>query len=227
MRKIFLSLSVAALAAATVAGGTAIAKHGPPHGKGKNKAAKQKKAKQNRNARQNNGAAKVWICHLADNNKYVAIRVPTNSAHFRTHAEDIVAGVPQDREEARRYCERQQPLTPRRGGAERETMLTNPANPGVTATLEVRTRLGQGQLCFRLTNLTGATDITSLTITRGTTTITLDVTGAETTESGCVSISRELAREIQKNPGAFTATAVVTTAGGPVTLTGTLARSDD
>lgn len=219
MRKIFLSLSVVALAAATVAGGPAIAKHGPPHGK-------------SGQARHQNNA-KTWICHLANSRKYVAIRVSAKAlkAHSVEHHGDIIGtnatgqAVPQTRAAARTFCAAQPVMTPTRGGVGRDATLTNQANPGVSATLQVRVRRGQDQLCFRI-RVAGATDVSSLTISRGTTTVNLDahVAGTDTTERGCVNVSRELAAQILQSPGDFTATAVVTVGTTSVTLTGPLSR---
>ena len=211
MRKIFLPLSVIAVATATIASGSAIAKHGPPHGN---------------QARQNNNNGKVWICHLANSRQYVAIRVSGSArdAHLRHGADIVITPQPETRAAARAICRTTPLLTPTRGGARREATLTGPG--GVTVQLQVRVRLGQGQLCFRLTGLSAtATDIGSLTITRdGTTVATTTFAGTQTTASGCVAISRAVARDILREPGDFTVSAVVTVGGANVTLTGTLSR---
>jgi hypothetical protein len=157
------------------------------------------------------------------------VRVSTKAlpGHQR-HGDDITATVPQTRQEARTFCAAQQVLTPRRGGSQRAGSLTNAQEAGVTARLRVRARLGQGEVCFRLT-LTGATGATSLTLSKGGTVVTTtpsltSLLDAGTTSTGCAVVSRETVRQLLRTPGEFTATVVATTPGGPVTLTGSLAR---
>jgi hypothetical protein len=218
MKKLILVLALFGLVASALTAPVA-ARKGPP-----------KKAKKSQQAPQaQNGSEKAWICHLASH-KYVAVRVSLKAfpGHQR-HGDDITAAVPQtSRQAARAFCAAQQVLTPRRGGSERDGSLTSAQAAGVTAELDVRARLGQGKVCFRL-RLAGATGATSLVISRdgaevATTPTLTSLLDAGTTSTGCAAVTRELARQILRSPSDFTATAVVTTAGGPVTLTGPLTR---
>ena len=68
-----------------------------------------------------------------------------------------------------------------------------------------------------------------LTLTKGATEVATtpsltSLLDAGTTSTGCAEVSRETVRQLLRTPGDFGATVVATTAGGPVTLTGSLAR---
>ena len=200
MRKHLAPLVGVAIAALALAGGTT-AQNGPPTGK------------------------KTWICHLANTNKYVGIQVSKKAlAKHVSHGPDLVADVPQSRA-ARAFCRNLPVLTARRGGMARTAELTNATNQAVTGTFRLRARIGQGQICFTA-NVSGggATDITSLTITGNGNTLTLNVTGTETSESACVNVDRALVKQLLRSSDDFTVTAVVDIPGSSVTLTGTLER---
>ncbi len=115
MKRTIIGLLAAALALATIAVGTAVAK-GP-------------------NA-QPNGQTKVWICHKtrAATNPYVAVRIPmkqiTNHTGHATHPSDILTGVPQTRAGAKAFCKAQIALAPTRGGKEMTATLTSSAPTG-------------------------------------------------------------------------------------------------
>ena len=209
MRKLTISTAALVLAATAVAVAPGLADKPPKQGKAANAS-----------------AAKTWICHRAAK-KYVALRVSNKAVpHHVQHHEDITAGVPTTRQAAREFCAAQQLLTSSRGGSQRTASLTNGSVAGVSANLAVRARVGQSKVCFRL-SLTGATSATSLVLSKGgsevTTTPTLtSLLGTGTTASGCAAISRDVARQIVKSPGEFTATLVVSTAGGATTLSGAL-----
>jgi hypothetical protein len=166
-------------------------------------------------------AHKTTICHRAAK-KYVAITVSDKALkpHLTHHADMIGAPVPQnDMKAARAFCAALPVLTPKQGGRKLTATFTNTLT-GVTASLNVRLRAGQGQLCFTL-NVTGA-DVTAATITAAGSTVNLSPlpTSPATSSSGCVNLTRSLVKTILQNPGGATVT--VTTSAG--TLNGTLSK---
>src|ERR671938_1984713 len=117
-------------------------------------------------------AKKTTICHRAAK-KYVALTVSNKSlkTHLTHHADVVGAPVPQNNiKAARAYCAALPVLTPKQGGRKLTATFTNTLT-GVTASLNVRLRAGQGQLCFTL-NVTGA-DVTAATITAAGSTVNL------------------------------------------------------
>jgi hypothetical protein len=107
---------------------------------------------------------KRWICHKADENRYVAIRV-SGRAQLRGHLRhgDISAGVPQTRAGARTFC-KALTITPTSGGRRVQTTLT-PVAPNTAGGGSFTFRAAQGRetLCWTLTiqNLpTGAGPVT-------------------------------------------------------------------
>ena len=97
-------------------------------------------------------AVKQWICHKADENRYVAIRV-TSRAQLRGHVRhgDIVAGVPQTRVGARAFC-RGLTITPTSGGRRFDATLA-PVSAALTGsgTFTFRAAQGRETLCWTLT----------------------------------------------------------------------------
>ena len=97
-------------------------------------------------------AVKRWVCHKADENRYVAIRV-TSRAQLRGHVRhgDIVAGVPQTRTTARAFC-RGLTITPTQGGRRFDATLA-PVSSALTGsgTFTFRAAQGRETLCWRLT----------------------------------------------------------------------------
>jgi hypothetical protein len=194
--------------------------------------------------------AKLWLCHKTGATftanggtfrKFVAIRVPTR-AHMRAHMAhgDVPVNfgatppttLKAQRQAAKTFCAAQRvaaPITPLRGGVPLDATLSA---AGVTADLTVRTQVGLRRLCFTLdvTPLSGATvQITSLTLSQGSTTITFPASQLTGTDpSGCTTLAnRALAKQLLK--GTFTATlnGTVTPSGGsptPFEATGTVSR---
>src|ERR671938_315992 len=136
-------------------------------------------------------AKKTTICHRAAK-KYVALTV-SNSAlrtHLTHHADVIGPPVPQNNiKAARAYCAALPVLTPKQGGRKLTATFTNTLS-GVTANLDVRLRMGQGQLCFNL-SVTGTT-VSSATIAAAGSTINLSPlpTAPATSSRGCVNLAR-------------------------------------
>jgi len=160
-------------------------------------------------------AKKTTICHRADSHKYVALTV-SNQA-LKTH----LAPVPQNNiKAARAYCAALPVLTPKQGGRKLTATFTNTLT-GVTADLNARVRLGQGQLCFNL-NVTGST-VNAATITVAPTTINLTPlpVAPATSSNGCVNVSRAFVKAILNDPSSAAVT--VTTAAG--TLNGSLSKA--
>jgi hypothetical protein len=170
---------------------------------------------------------KQWICHFTGK-KYVAIDVSKNALakHLAEHQDVVDANVvPQNRAAARTYCAGLTPLTLTRGGTTENTHLTSGS---LAATLGLRLRLGQGQLCYTLAvTQTPAATLTvnsaTLTPTSGSP-VSLDLTGLTVTGttpltlSKCQNVSRSTVKSLLQNRSSYTAS-VVTTAG---TLTATL-----
>lgn len=167
-------------------------------------------------------AHKTTICHRADSHKYVALIVSNKAlkTHLAHHSDVIGPPVPQnDIKAARAFCAALPILTPKQGGRKLKASFTNTL-PGVTAKLDVRLRLGQGQLCFSL-SVTGSS-VSSATVAAAGSTIALSplpVTPA-TSSSGCVNVARPVVKAILQNPSGATVT--VTTAAG--TLNGSLSK---
>jgi hypothetical protein len=167
-------------------------------------------------------AHKTTICHRADSHKYVALTVSDKAlkTHLAHHSDVIGPPVPQNNiKAARAFCAALPILTPKQGGTKLKASFTNTL-AGVTAKLDVRLRLGQGQLCFTL-SVTGST-VNSATIAAAGSTIALSplpVTPA-TSSSGCVNSTRSVVKAILQNPS--TATVTITTAAG--TLNGSLGK---
>jgi hypothetical protein len=171
---------------------------------------------------------KTWICHFTGK-KYVAVYVnkATLKAHSLSHHGDIVTGVPQAKATAIRFCSAQVVLTPVKGGQRLESALSSTA-PSLMGTLNLRLRLGQGDLCFQLTiNAAQGTSVmvNSVTLARGTTSISLDLAKVTRTSgtvpvamSACMPLSRDVVKQLLKNASDFTVT--VSTSQG--TLTGKL-----
>jgi hypothetical protein len=164
-------------------------------------------------------AHKTTICHRAAK-KYVALTVSNKALkpHLTHHADVIGAPVPQNNiKAARAYCAALPVLTPKQGGRKLSATFSNTIS-GVTANLDVRLRVGQGQLCFNL-DVSGAT-VTAATLKSGTTTVNLTPlpVAPATSSTGCVNLTRAVVKSILQNPSGATVT--VTTAAG--TLNGTL-----
>jgi hypothetical protein len=164
---------------------------------------------------------KTTICHLADSHHYVAQTVSNKALKAKIANSDIVGPpVPQNNfKAAKAYCAALPVLTPKHGGRKLTATFTNTL-PGVTANLNVRVRLGQGQLCFNL-NVTGST-VSAAAITVAPTTINLTplpVAPAKSS-SGCVNVPRAAIKAMLTNPSSATVT--VTTAAG--TLNGSLRK---
>lgn len=168
---------------------------------------------------------KVWLCHktgvtfstsAGTFTKVVPIRVTTRAlvrAHM-AHGDVPVAPAPTgtltaQRQTAKTFCNALRvvaPITPTRGGVVTSAALSG---GGVTGNLTARAQVGQKRLCFTLqmTGPAGATfELTSLTLTQGTTTITIaspSLTAAS--PSGCITLAdRALAKQLLA--GGFTAT---------------------
>lgn len=167
------------------------------------------------------GVPKTTICHLADSHHYVAQTVSNKALKAKIANSDIVGPpVPQNNfKAAKAYCATLPVLTPKHGGRKLSATFTNTL-PGVTANLNVRVRLGQGQLCFNL-NVTGST-VSAAAITVAPTTINLTPlpVAPATSSSGCVNVPRTAVKAILKDPSVAAVT--VTTAAG--TLNGSLAK---
>ena len=101
--------------------------------------------------------AKTWICHKADANKYVAVRVAKSQVkgHMR-HGDLPVPMASQNRAAAKAYCSSLPLVTPARGGKMLDATLA-PAggNSGGSGTVTIRASVGQQRVCWTLTvNLT-------------------------------------------------------------------------
>jgi CHRD domain len=153
---------------------------------------------------------KTTICHKVSSAKkpYVKLVVGTRAlkAHMK-HGDDIIpapaAGCPTT------------VLSPNRGGRKLSATLTGaaevpgPGDPNGSGSATIRANHGQGRICFRLsvTNLT--LPATAAHIHRGAAgqanppLITLTAPDASGSSSGCVTASRELVKEILKNPSGF------------------------
>jgi hypothetical protein len=199
MKRITISLVVALLALATALVGTAAAKKPP-------KPSPTTTKKQN-------------ICHFTGK-KYVAITVSKNAVTTHmTHHQDLIglAVVPQGTKKAqkaaaRAFCAALPILTTTRGGTPLTPTVTS-SSTAVTGALDLRARLGQGQLCLSLTvNSTTVpitlSDVKVLSATNATiATLDLSSLGSLTSTtsplhvSGCVDVQRALVKQILKTTG--------------------------
>lgn len=94
---------------------------------------------------------KRWLCHKADDNRYVAIRVARSQVRGHLRHGDISAGVPQTRTAARAFC-KAQTITPTSGGQRSDATLT-PVAPNTSGSGSFVFRAAQGRetVCWRLT----------------------------------------------------------------------------
>jgi hypothetical protein len=166
-------------------------------------------------------AKKSTICHRANSHKYVAITVSNAALKAHVAHSDVVGPpVPQNNmKAARAFCAALPILTPKQGGKKLKATFSNTLG-GVKAKLDVRVRLGQGQLCFNL-DVTGST-VSSGAISAAGSTVNLSPlpVAPATSSSGCVNLTRAVVKAILQNPAG--ATVAVTTAAG--TLSGSLGK---
>jgi hypothetical protein len=182
-------------------------------------------------------ATKVNICHFTGK-KYVALTVSQSAlATHVQHHQDVLGTsiVPQGttkqkKAAARAFCAGLSVLTPTRGGKPASANLTS-TTTGLTGSLNLRARLGQGQLCISLTVNSTTTPITlsGITVINGTTTVAtlnLSTLGSLTSAtsplkvSGCVDVSRALVKQILQTSGLTLRVTTSSPSGG--VLTGTL-----
>ena len=165
-------------------------------------------------------AVKRWVCHQADENRYVAIRV-TSRAQLRGHIRhgDVTAGVPQTRATARAFC-RGLTITPTAGGRRVDATLA-PVSAALTGsgTFTFRAAQGRETLCWRLTIQTlassaGAVNAAhihgplpgtsifipfTLTAAQLTALNTSLAAGQTATASGCETVDRAKVRQLLRN----------------------------
>ena len=165
-------------------------------------------------------AVKRWVCHKADENRYVAIRV-TSRAQLRGHVRhgDIVAGVSQTRATARAFC-RGLTITPTRGGQRVDATLA-PVSSALTGSGSFTFRAAQGRetLCWRMTIQNLATSAGSVNAAhihgpRPSTDIFIPITlsptqltamntslaaGQPATATGCENVDRAKVRPLLRN----------------------------
>jgi hypothetical protein len=214
MKGFSISFTIALFALATAIAGTAIAKPPPRPA----------------------SASKVNICHFTGK-KYVAITVSARAQQTHVqHHQDVMGGtVPQGTTKARKaaaraFCAALPVLTPTRGGKALSATLTS-TTAGLTGSIDVRARVGQGQLCLKLTVSSTTTPITvsGITVLQGTTTLatlnlaTLSPLTSATSPlqlSGCVNLSRSLVKQVLQTTGLTLQVTTSSPAGG--VLTGTL-----
>jgi hypothetical protein len=167
----------------------------------------------------------------------VAVTVGTSAlkTHIAHHQDLIGASVPQGTTRARQaaaraFCARLPVLTATRGGEAKSTNLTS-TTVGLTGSTNVRARLGQGQLCLKLTVSSTTTPITvsAIKILQGTTTLaTLDLSTLPSLSSatsplqlsGCVNVTRSLVKQLLTGSGMTLRVETSSPVGG--VLTGTL-----
>jgi hypothetical protein len=214
MKRFTLALTAALLALAAATAGTAMAKQKPATVK------------------------KTNICHFTGK-KYVAITVSTKTAmqaHVQHHQDMIGAPVPQGTTKAktaaaRAFCAKLPVLTATGGGSPHSATLTS-TTTGLTGSLATQARLGQGQICVKLSITSTTTPITvsGIKILQATTTLaTLDLstlpsltsTTSPMQVSGCVNLNRSLVKQVMQTSGLTIQVATSSPAGG--LLTGTLA----
>jgi CHRD domain len=94
----------------------------------------------------------TWICHTADRQSYVAIRVAKSQVrgHLR-HGDVVVPAASQNRAAARAFCRSLPLVTPLRGGQKLDATLT-PVAPNTlgSGTAIVRASVTQQRLCWTL-----------------------------------------------------------------------------
>jgi hypothetical protein len=215
MKRMFFGSLAALLALATVIAATASAKNPKP--------------KPNQ--------AKTGVCHKGAGTSaahpYAAIVVSTKAAlsHHMQHPADVIvsstisgatplpAGMT-----LKRFCRTLTPLTTKGGGTLRSATLRS-TTTGLSGSLNIRMRLGQGQLCYSLsvTSTTSPVTVTSASLTQGTTTVALTLPTASSgpsllTLTNCINVSRTTVKSLLKGGAPITVT-VSTSAG---TLTGTI-----
>jgi hypothetical protein len=213
MKRVTLSLAIALLAIAAAAG-TAWAKQPPKP----------------------TNAKKVNICHFSGK-KYVALTVSKSAlqTHVQHHQDVIGAPVPQGTTKARKaaaraFCATLPVLSATRGGKALSASLTS-TTAGLTGSIDVRARLGQGQLCLELRVNSGTTPITlsGIKLMEGTTTLAtpalsslspLTSTTSPLQSSGCVNVDRSLVKQVLQASG-LTVQVTTSSPGGGL-LTGTL-----
>jgi hypothetical protein len=162
-------------------------------------------------------AKKTNICHFTGK-KYVALTVSESAlqTHVQHHQDVIGASVPQGttrsrQAAARAFCAKLPVLTPTHGGSGMSAGLTS-ATAGLSGSLNMRARLGQGQLCLRLnvTSTTTPITVSGITIVQGATTLaTLDLSKLSPLTnatsplqvSGCVNVDRTLVKQVLQTPG--------------------------
>jgi hypothetical protein len=180
---------------------------------------------------------KTGVCHkgagTSTTHPYVAIVVPTKAAlsHHLRHPADVIVSstiagatpLPTGMT-LKQFCRSLTPLTARGGGQLRSTNLTSTVT-GLSGKLNVRLRLGQGQLCYSLTvtSPTSSVTVNSATLTQGTTVVSLTLPATHAgasplTLTNCITLSRTTVESLLKGTTAITAS-VSTSAG---TLTGTV-----
>src|SRR3954471_13024377 len=163
------------------------------------------------------GANKANICHFTGK-KYVALTVGKSAlaTHTAHHQDLIGAPVPQGTTRARQaaarsFCAKLPVLTATRGGEARAASLTS-TTVGLTGSTNVRARLGQGQLCLKLTVTSTTTPVTvsAIKLMQGTTTLaTLDLstlssltgTTSPLQLSGCANVNRSLVKQLLSGTG--------------------------
>jgi hypothetical protein len=213
MKRSTLALIAALLALAAATAGTAVAKQQP---------AKVKKTN---------------ICHFTGK-KYVAITISTKTAmqaHVQHHQDMIGAPVPQGTTKAktaaaRAFCAKLPVLTATRGGNALSATLAS-TTAGLSGSLATQARLGQGQICLKLSITSTTTPITvsGIKILQATTTVAaLDLSTLSSLTSmtsplgvsGCVDLNRSLVKQVLQTSGLTIQVATSSPAGG--LLTGTL-----
>jgi hypothetical protein len=214
MKRFIPALALAALAVAAPSAGTATAKQRPKP----------------------TNAKKVNICHFTGT-KYVAITVSASAqeTHLQHHQDVIGAPVPQGttkakKAAARAFCATLPVMTATRGGKALSGSLSS-TTAGLTGSVDLRARLGQGQLCLKLTLNSTTTPITvsGIKVVQGTTTVaTLDLSLLSSLTSatsplqvsGCVDADRSLIKQLLRTSGLTVQVATSSPAGA--LLTGTL-----
>jgi hypothetical protein len=213
MKRFKFALTAAVLALAAATAGTAVAKQQP---------AKVKKTN---------------ICHFTGK-KYVAVTVSTKTAmqaHVQHHQDVIGAPVPQGTTKAktaaaRAFCARLPVLTVTSGGNPHAATLTS-TTAGLSGSLATQARLGQGQICLKLsiTSTTTPVTVSGIKILQATTTLaslelstlsSLTSTTSPLQVSGCVNVNRSLVKQVIETSGLTIQVATSSPAGG--LLTGTL-----
>jgi len=164
---------------------------------------------------------KMFVCHRAGDNKYVAIRVSSRAAmrgHMRHGDLAVPAANSTNRQTAQTFCNAQT-ITPRRGGNVLSGNLTGTAGTGIVT---LHLSVGQRTVCFAFSNLpAGFTFVQSHIHLASTGAIVVPLTASGQT-SGCVTgVDRDLLRSISQNPTAYVVNLHV--AGGTIVLSAPLA----